>query len=88
MAKGENAQIIYFEIPAAANELEPQLLVKQAGGDNVVISEVLIYEGKLPEERLNKPETVEISAADFTRCTLNLYASDVIGKLVDAKSDI
>ena len=86
LAKGENAQIIYFEIPAAANELEPQLLVKQAGGDNVVISEVLIYEGKLPEERLNKPETVEIPAADFTRCTLNLYASDVIGKLVDAKS--
>ena len=32
LAKGENAQIIYFEIPAAANELEPQLLVKQAGG--------------------------------------------------------
>ena len=46
-----NTQIIYFEIPAAANELEPQLLVKQAGGDNVVISES-IYEGKFPGRRL------------------------------------
>lgn len=87
LAKGDNAEIVYFEIPVTANEQEPQLIVKRAGGDNVVISEVIIYEGQLLAEQLNVPQPVQIPAVDFGKCTLNLYASDVIGKLVDAKSD-
>lgn len=75
---------MYFEIPAAANVQEPQLLVKQAGGDNVIISEVVIYEGKLSADCLNIPQKVEIPEADFEECTFNLYASDVVGKRVDA----
>ena len=86
LKNNEDAEIVYFEIPAAANVQEPQLLVKQAGGDNVIISEVVIYEGKLSADCLNIPQKVEIPEADFEECTFNLYASDVVGKRVDAKS--
>ena len=87
LAKGEDAEVVYFESPADASGQEPQLLVKQAGTDNVVISEVIIYEGSLSADQLNKPERVETPPVDFNECTFNLYASDVIGKLVDANSD-
>lgn len=87
LAKEENAEIVFFEIPEEASEQHPQLLVKRSGDDNVVVSEALIYEGKLPDGQKNIPQPVNTHTIDFNECAISLYASDVIGKRVDRKSD-
>lgn len=82
LSKKEEPQIIYVQIPQEANSTNPQLIIS-GKENNVVLSELIIYEGELKENMLNNPQTVLPYTIDFKECMYNLYASDPVGKLVD-----
>lgn len=85
LSKKEEPQIIYIQIPKEANNQNPQLIIT-GRGNNTVLSELIIYEGELQENLLNRPQAVSPYVIDFKECRYNLYASDPVGKLVDKGS--
>lgn len=77
-----NAGMVYFEIPKESNSLLPQLFIEKTGG-KVMLSEMVLYEGRLSEETKKTPRLVKPYQGDFENTTISLYTDDFVGKLVD-----
>lgn len=83
LEQGMDAQIHYFEIPVEANGSTPQIIVRKESGVNAVVSEAILYEGKLPARLKHIPHKIQCEADNFDNCKINLFAKDAVGKLVD-----
>lgn len=86
LEKKEAPEMVYFQIPREANGAHPQLVVKGTGGNNVVISELVAYQGEAVKTLLNEPREVEAEPIVWEDCKLSVYAADPVGKRVDAQS--
>lgn len=86
LEKKESPEIVYFQIPKEANGAHPQLVVRATGKNNVVISELIAYQGEAAPGLLDTPRQVEAAPVSWTDSKLSLYAADPVGKRVDAQS--
>jgi len=84
LAKGEKPQMLFFEIPADAAAQNPVLRVKRTSGANVVVSEVVLYEGRLEAGKYCKAMDILPQEPSFDDAKLQLFAADEIGKRIDA----
>lgn len=83
LAKGQAPQIVYFNIPPQATGKSLKVIVKSEGGANAVVSEAILFEGRLPKGLNGKAEDVSCNPVGFEDIRIQLYAEDFIGKRVD-----
>lgn len=83
LAKGQAPQMVYFNIPSQAAGKSVKVIVKNDGGANAVVSEAILFEGKLPKGLAGKTENVSCPPVSFDDIRIQVYAEDFVGKRVD-----
>ncbi|HEX8548312.1 MAG TPA: hypothetical protein VF691_15230, partial [Cytophagaceae bacterium] len=61
----------------------PTFIVRKDGGSSTVLSEIILFEGKLAENQYLKPLNAGKSPSKFKNVQFNLFAEDPIGKRVE-----
>lgn len=83
LSKRQAPHIVHFNIPQDAAHKTLKVIVKNDAGANAVVSEAILFEGKLPKAWVGKAQDVICNPLDFNDIRIQLYAQDFVGKRVD-----